>query len=288
MYSKLNILFVLLFFALVAFSCDDSITDFEPDNDDQGQQEEPTPKELQLVWADEFESEELDKSKWSYQYGTGQDEGLHGWGNNELQYYTDREENIFIKDGMLHIVAHEERFERMNYTSARIRTIDKGDWQYGHFEIRAKLPEGQGIWPAIWMLPTDEQYGGWPKSGEIDIMEMVGHEPETIHGTVHYGPDWPQNQFIGNSFSLEEGKFSDDFHVFSIEWEKDLITWFVDGQQYYEITPEDLSPHQYPFNEWFHLLINLAVGGDWPGEPDNTTQFPQELIIDYVRVYQYK
>lgn len=283
--SILKIPLVALSLSLFALSCSDTIADSDPGNNDP---QDPPEKELQLVWSDEFETDELDLSKWSYQYGTGQDEGLHGWGNNELQYYTDREDNIYIEDDMLHIVAREERLEGMNYTSARIRTLDKGDWKYGEIEIRAKLPEGQGTWPAIWMLPTDERFGGWPKSGEIDIMEMVGHEPETIHGTVHYGPDWPENQFTGSSYTLDEGTFSDDFHVFSIEWEEDHIAWFVDGEQYFEITPDHLSPHRYPFNERFHLLINLAVGGNWPGSPDATTEFPQTLIVDYVRVYQYK
>ncbi len=292
MNSILKTLFVSLTFFLFAFSC--SETSADPDvNNDNGQNEEPAPngedeKEWQLVWYDEFETDELDESKWSYQFGTGTDEGLQYWGNNELQYYTDRKENIFIEDDMLHIVALEERYEGMNYTSARIRTKDKGDWLYGRFEIRAKLPEGQGIWPAIWMLPTDNIFGIWPKSGEIDIMELVGHEPETVHGTVHYGPEWPNNQHTGESYTLEEGKFSDDFHIFSIEWEQNQIEWFVDGEHFFTVTPSDLSPHQYPFNARFHMLINLAVGGNWPGNPDDTTEFPQKLIVDYVRVYQFK
>ena len=289
MNSILKTLFVASTFFLFAFSCSESTADSDPNNNN-NQQDPPeeTEKEWQLVWSDEFDTDELDESKWSYQYGTGQSEGLQGWGNNELQYYTDREENIYIEGDMLHIVALAERYEGMNYTSARIRTLNKGDWQYGRLEIRAKLPEAQGIWPAVWMLPTDELFGGWPKSGEIDIMEMVGHEPETIHGTVHYGPDWPNNQYTGAPYTLEEGKFSDDFHVFSIEWEQNEIKWFVDGEHFFTVTPSDLSPHQYPFNARFHMLINLAVGGNWPGSPDDTTEFPQKLIVDYVRVYQFK
>ena len=292
MNSILKTLFLASSFFLFAFSCSETTADSDPDNNN-NQQEPPeeTEKEWQLVWSDEFDTDELDESKWSYQYGTGRDEGLTGWGNNELQYYTDREENIYIEDDMLHIVAHEERYEGMNYTSARIRTKDKGDWQYGRFEIRAKMPEGQGIWPAIWMLPTDNLFGIWPNSGEIDIMELVGHEPETIHGTVHYGvnnENQYDHQYTGSSYTLEEEKFSDDFYVFSIEWEQNQIKWFVDGEQYFTITSTDLSPYQYPFNARFHLLINLAVGGNWPGSPDDTTEFPQKLIVDYVRVYQFK
>ncbi len=293
MNSILKTIFVASTFFLFAFSCSETSADSDTNNDN-GQNEEPAPngeKEWQLVWADEFETEELDADKWSFQYGTGRDEGLTGWGNNELQYYTDREENIFIEDDMLHIVAREENFEGMNYTSARIRSIDKGDWQYGRFEIRAKLPEGQGIWPAIWMLPTNEVFGIWPNSGEIDIMELVGHEPETIHGTVHYGfnnENQYDHQFTGDSYTLEEGKFSDGFHVFSIEWERNQIKWFMDGDHFFTVTQSDLSPYIYPFNYEFHMLINLAVGGNWPGNPDDTTEFPQKMIVDYVRVYQFK
>lgn len=159
---------------------------------------------------------------------------------------------------------------------------------YGRFEIRAKLPKGQGIWPAIWMLPTDEIFGGWPKSGEIDIMELVGHEPETIHGTVHFGPEWPNNRHIGRAYTLEEGIFDDDFHLFSIEWQPNQIDWFVDGNHFYSVSPTELQPDNYFFNARFHLLINLAVGGNWPGNPDETTEFPQTMKLDYVRVYQYK
>ena len=291
MNSILKTLFLASSFFLFAFSCSETTADSDPDNNN-NQQEPPeeTEKEWQLVWYDEFEGSELDLEKWSYQLGDGChiSQDLCGWGNNELQYYTDHEENIYNEDNMLHIVAREERYEGMNYTSARIRTLNKGDWQYGRFEIRAKLPEGQGIWPAVWMLPTDELFGGWPKSGEIDVMEMVGHEPETIHGTVHYGPDWPNNQNTGSSYTLDDGIFADDFHVFSIEWEQNEIKWYVDGDHFFTVIPNTLSPYQYPFNARFHLLINLAVGGNWPGNPDDTTEFPQKLIVDYVRVYQFK
>jgi beta-glucanase (GH16 family) len=284
-----NILIIqacLLLVLLVSFSCDSSTTITETEETEDPIEEEE--KEWQLVWADEFEGEELDESKWSFQYGTGAAEGLNGWGNNELQYYTDRPENITIDDGILNITARNEQFEGMNYTSGRIRTMGKRDWTYGRVEVRAKLPRGQGIWPAIWMLPTDEIFGGWPKSGEIDIMEMVGHEPEKVHGTVHYGPDWPENQFTGTSYSLDDGTFADDFHIFSIEWKMDSIKWFVDGNEFFSVTPSRLQPHQYPFNARFHLVMNLAVGGNWPGIPDETTEFPQSLIVDYVRIYQFK
>lgn len=273
---KFNLSIILLL--LFAIACNET-TDSEL--------EEERDLEYELVWYDEFEGNELDTDKWSYQLGTGSQFGLTGWGNNELQYYTDREDNVYIEDGMLHITARQEFFQNMNYTSGRLRTINKGDWKFGRFEFRAKLPEGQGLWPAIWMLPTEEVYGGWPSSGEIDIMELVGHEPSTIHGTVHFGPSWPSQQRT-RTYSLDEGKFSDDFHVFEIEWVEDKISWFVDGEEFYSVTPASLSNQNYPFNETFHLLLNVAVGGNWPGNPDNTTEFPQSMIIDYVRVYQLR
>ncbi|MDG5765985.1 family 16 glycosylhydrolase [Balneolales bacterium ANBcel1] len=242
----------------------------------------------ELVWSDEFEGEELDESKWSYQYGTGASEGLVGWGNNESQYYTDREENIFVRDGNLHIVAREESYGGQNYTSARIRSINNGDWRYGRFEIRAKMPIGQGLWPAIWMMPTDDVYGGWAASGEIDIMEYLGHEPDIVHGTLHYGGGWPDNVHTGDYYQLDEGRFSDDFYTFALEWEHGEMRWYVDGELYQTQNNWYTQGHDFPapFDQRFHMILNVAVGGNWPGYPDHTTEFPQEMIVDYVRVYQ--
>ena len=239
----------------------------------------------ELVWSDEFEETELDETKWSYQYGTGASEGLSGWGNAELQYYTDREQNVFVQDGKLHIVAREESHGGMDYTSARIRTIDQGDWRYGRFEVRAQLPKGQGLWPAIWMMPTDAVYGGWPASGEIDIMELVGHQPDVIHGTIHYGPP---HTYSGGSYTRSSGDFSDDFHTFAIEWEHGEIRWYVDDVHYHTETNWFSQGHGFPapFEQRFHFLLNVAVGGHWPGSPDHTTEFPQQMVVDYVRVYQ--
>ena len=239
----------------------------------------------ELVWSDEFTGTQLEMSKWSFQYGTGASEGLSGWGNAELQYYTDRPQNIFVQDGNLHIVARQEAYGGMNYTSARIRSINKGDWRYGRFEIRAKMPTGQGLWPAIWMMPTDAVYGRWPASGEIDIMELVGHEPDVIHGTIHYGPP---HTFSGGSYTMESGDFSDDFNVFAIEWERGEIRWYVNDILYHTENDWFTSDNDFPapFEQRFHLLLNVAVGGNWPGNPDSSTQFPQEMIVDYVRVYK--
>lgn len=266
-------------------SCDNNPTEIEREIPPPVEVVPDEEKEWQLVWEDEFESEQLDPEKWSFQFGTGSDEGLTNWGNNELQYYTDREENLFLEDGKLHIVAQRESFGGMQYTSARIRTRSKGDWMYGRIEIRAKLPQGQGIWPAIWMLPTKDNFQ-WPRDGEIDIMEMVGHEPNTIHGTVHFEKNDGGHEYDGKSYTLQEGIFADDFHIFSIEWKLNEIQFFMDGNHYFTVNPSILSSNNYPFNNIFHLIMNVAVGGIWPGNPDSTTQFPQSMIIDYVRIYQ--
>jgi beta-glucanase (GH16 family) len=238
-----------------------------------------------LVWADEFESPDgsaVDAKKWSFDLGAG------GWGNGELQYYTDRVDNAYIQHGALVIRAQEEDYRGSRYTSARLVTRGKGDWLYGRVEVRAKIPYGQGIWPAIWMLPTDWEYGVWPRSGEMDIMEMVGHEPATVYGTLHYGVP---HTHTGDSYDLPgEGAFADDYHIFVIEWEPGEIRWYVDGYHYQTQTEwftssTKGSPHA-PFDEPFHLILNVAVGGAWPGFPDETTVFPQHMIVDYVRIYQ--
>lgn len=239
----------------------------------------------QLVWADEFNGSALDLTKWTPQIGNGCDIGLCGWGNNELQYYTDRSTNLSVSGGFLTITARKERIQNNQYTSARIRTLNKGEWTYGRMEARMKLPIGKGIWPAFWMLPTDEVYGGWPQSGEIDIMEYLGHQPSTVYGTIHYGQPYPNNRSTGGQYLLPEGRFNDDFHVFAIEWEPNVIRWYVDGILYVTKTNADVSPERWPFDQRFHFLLNVAVGGNWPGNPDATTVFPQTLTVDYVRVY---
>ncbi|MGD8781345.1 MAG: family 16 glycosylhydrolase [Ignavibacteria bacterium] len=240
-------------------------------------------QDYQLVWSDEFDGDALDETKWEYQTGNGPPSG---WGNNEWEYY--RAENAVVEDGYLTIIAKEESYSGFNYTSARIRTINKGDWKYGKIEVRAKMPEGQGIWPAIWMLPTDNVYGGWAASGEIDIMEYLGHQTGTIYGTLHYGGAWPNNTSSGTSYTLPSGGFNEDFHVFTLTWEEGKFQWLVDGELYQTQTSWHTSGYSFPapFDQRFHLLLNMAVGGNWPGYPDTTTQFPQEFVIDYVRVYQ--
>jgi len=241
----------------------------------------------ELVWADEFDGSEVDSAKWSFQLGDGSEVGLpRGWGNNELQFY--QESNATVGDGVLTLIAREESVSGFGYTSARLRTLGKGDWRYGRFEMRARLPVGQGLWPAFWMLPSTEVYGGWAASGEIDIMENVGQEPERVTGTLHYGSPWPRNAFSGSEYLLADGLFHEDFHVFAVEWERGEIRWYVDGEQYATQTDWFSSggPFPAPFDRGFYLLLNVAVGGNLPGSPDSTTTFPQELVVDYVRVYQ--
>lgn len=243
----------------------------------------------QLVWSDEFDGDSLDQSRWSYQTGTGTEYGLTDWGNNEMQYY--KEENVVLDTGYLFILAKRENVENKQFTSGRIRTIDKGDWKYGRFEFRAKMPVGKGLWAAIWMLPTDEAYGGWAASGEIDIMEYLGEFPNTVHGTLHFGGSWPNNDYRGTDFELDSGDFHTSFHDFVLEWEEGEIRWYVDGEKYQTQDQGDWWTTGWdfpaPFDKRFHLLINLAVGGNWPGPPDMNTQFPQELVVDYVRVYEW-
>ena len=189
----------------------------------------PAAAQYQLVWQDEFNGSSLDLSKWQPQIGDGCP-SLCGWGNNELQYY--RAENATVSGGVLSITAKKESFGGAQYTSARLRTRGLGDWKRGRFEVRAKLPIGKGLWPAAWMLPTDEAYGGWAASGEIDIMECVCHEPERVHGTIHFGDSYPGNTSSGGSYTLSSGTFNDAFHVFALEWDEFELRWYVDGSKY--------------------------------------------------------
>ncbi len=233
-----------------------------------------------LVWEDEFTGTTLNTDYWSYQTGAG------GWGNNELQYYTDRVDNVNVTGGNLEIIALEENYNGANYTSGRIRTLDKAQWTYGKMEARIQVPEGQGIWPAFWMMPSDNAYGSWPGSGELDIMELLGHEPDICYTTLHYGyTDDHQSQ--GTSYQLPgPDDFADGFHDFSVEWEPNKIEWFVDDVSVFILTDTDLAPYPWVFDRDFHFILNVAVGGNWPGPPDNTTVFPQTMLVDYVRVYQ--
>lgn len=236
---------------------------------------------FELLWADEFEGETVNEEDWTFDIGNGD----NGWGNNELEYYTDRPENVRIENGELIIEAREESLGGYAYTSTRMKTQDKRTFQFGRIDIRAKLPKGQGVWPALWMLGNDISSVSWPACGEIDIVELVGHEPKIIHGTAHWGSDFNNHKYKGKSYSIGED-FSDRFHVFSIQWKQGIIYWYLDDILYYSISFNQMEGQPYPFNDQFHFLFNVAVGGNWPGRPDTTTVFPQQMVVDYVRVFQ--
>ena len=263
-----------------------------------------------LVWSDEFDNPEIDSSKWDWETN------CWGGGNNELQCYTDRSDNSFIRDGNLVIRAQKEDFtgpaeplewqsdagqKSLPYTSARLRTLGKADWKYGRIEVRAKLPAGQGIWPAVWMLPTDYVYGGWAASGEIDIMEAVnlsqGNQMK-VHGTLHYGREWPGQVSSGTSYTTQGFDPVGEFHTYALEWSKREMRWYVDDVHfatqrssgwYSQIVGADgffeNVPGDAPFDQPFHLLMNVAVGGNWPSPPDASTELPVEMEVDFVRVF---
>lgn len=249
-------------------------------------QEVTSKQKLKLVWQDEFDGDQLNYQKW----GIRQD--AFGGGNQELQIYTERPENVRVENGKLILEARHDSAAvagtQREYSSGRIHTKHRGDWKYGRIEVRAKLPMGQGIWPAIWMLPTDNKYGTWAASGEIDIMEMRGQTPNIVLGTLHYGKTWPDNTHSGDEFTLKEGTFADDFHTFAVDWQEGKITWLIDGKPYQTQTKWDSQGGKFPapFNERFHVVLNVAVGGEFLGPPDATTKFPAQMVVDYVRVYQ--
>ncbi len=239
-----------------------------------------------LVWADEFDGTSLDSSKWQIEVNG------KGGGNSELQYYTNRPSNIHLSNGRLIISANKEEYKgpdgKRGYTSGRITSKGKGDWKYGRFEARIKMPSGKGLWPAFWMMPTASVYGQWPLSGELDIAEVIGHQPDIVHGTLHYGQKWPHNVHSGDKFHCPNGDFSTDFHVFSVEWKEGEIRWLVDGTLYQtQITWNTASaPFPAPFNQKFYFIFNVAVGGTWPGPPNAQTVFPQTMEVDWVRAYE--
>jgi beta-glucanase (GH16 family) len=240
---------------------------------------EPTPtvSPWTLVWSDEFDGETLNTRNWLFDKGAG------GWGNNEWQYYTDRPENVRIENGVLIIEARNEEYLAWKYTSARIKTHYLQSWTYGRIEARIKLPVGgKGIWPAFWMLGENIATARWPTCGEIDIMENIGN-PTTVYGTVH-GPGYAGGNAISKAF-VSTVDLSADFHIYAVEWEADEIRWYVDDQLYHTVRREQV-PGEWVFNHPFFIILNLAVGGNWPGYPDETTIFPQQLQVDYVRVYQ--
>lgn len=281
-----------------------------------------------LVWCDEFDGPAIDETKWTFDIGDGGDRPSGpGWGNQEKEYYTRRTENAQTKDGNLIISALKDGPHYANggtaydYSSARMATRGKANWTFGRIEARAKLPKGQGLWPAFWMLPSDSAYGGWASSGEIDIMEYKGQATDTIYGTLHFGDQWPKNQFVSCPLKLASGSFADDFHVFAAEWDASGIHMFVDDIAYEAQLPKGATPPPSvcvaadgktpvtpnvnenvkdakagyfsgggsapaPFDRPFHILLNMAVGGQFVGGTVDPAVFPQTMVVDYVRVYQ--
>lgn len=240
-----------------------------------------------LAWADEFN--ELngalpDSAKWVIETGG------NGWGNNELQYYTPRPQNVRQENGNLVIEAVKERFTgsdgvTRDYTSARLKTERRFSQRYGRFEARIKVPSGRGMWSAFWMLGDDFSRSGWPACGEIDIMENVGSEPTTIHGTLH-GPGYSSANALTSAYSLSNGRFPDGFHIFAAEWKPNIIRFYVDGKLFATKKPTDVPAGQrWVFDHPFFIILDLAVGGNMPGNPDGSTVFPQRMLVDYVRVY---
>ncbi|WP_299887207.1 glycoside hydrolase family 16 protein [uncultured Lacinutrix sp.] len=234
-----------------------------------------------LVMSDEFDTDgALDSELWNHEIGTG----VNGWGNNELQYYTDRTENVKVENGYLLITANREDFNGSLYTSARITTQGLFEQAYGRFEARIKVPSGKGIWPAFWLLGNDCETNIWPQCGEIDIMEFLGDNPTTIFGSVH-GPGYSAGQAVTKSYTLENDRYDTGFHVFGIEWSPESINYYVDDALYQTITPADV-PGEWVFDSKFYIILNVAVGGNFPGAPNDETTFPQSMLVDYVRVYQ--
>jgi beta-glucanase (GH16 family) len=269
---------LLLALALMPLSCGGGAT-LQP----------PPPPSYTLAWSDEFsgpDGSSPDSSKWTY------DTGGNGWGNNELEYYTNRAQNAQLKGGNLVITAQKETYTgadgvTRNYTSARLKTQALFSQAYGRFEARIKIPAGQGMWPAFWMLGNNIGSVGWPKCGEIDIMENIGKEPGTVHGSLHGPSTAGPTSDLTAGFSLPAGqKFADDFHTYAVEWEPATVRFYVDSNLY-----ATFNSSQWPaggtwvFDHPFFIILNVAVGGNWPGSPDNTTVFPQQMLVDYIRVY---
>jgi beta-glucanase (GH16 family) len=250
----------------------------------------PPPLSYVLTWSDEFNAAHgslPDSSKWVMETGG------NGWGNHELETYTNRTQNAHVQDGNLIITAIKETFTGSDgitrqYTSARLKTMGLFEQKYGRFEARIQIPQGQGMWPAFWMLGNDIGTVDWPTCGEIDIMENIGKGPTKVHGSMH-GPGYSGASGLSGTYTAPSGKFADGFHVYAVEWEPFVVRFYVDGNLYETRTPADLpSGAKWVFDHPFFILLNVAVGGDWPGSPDDTTVFPQNMLVDYVRAYTKK
>jgi len=236
------------------------------------------PEGYNLVWSDEFDADGApDPEKWDYSLGGG------GWGNAELQTYTNKRDNSFVKNGILSVVA---KLDGSKWTSARLKTQYKASWTYGYFEIKARLPEGVGTWPAIWMMPEFENYGGWPRSGEIDIMEHVGYDQDVIHTSLHSSA-FNHKKGTQKTHYEKVADVSKKFHVYAVEWTESSIEWFVDGKSFYRVERENDVIEEWPFNKNFYMILNIAIGGSWGGQQGvDKNMSPVTMDVDYVRVYQ--
>lgn len=271
MKNKLYVLMVLLCFVLLGF-CGCTENKIEPSPQIEGKT---------LVWSDEFDVDGmLNKEDWSYSTGN-----CNGWGNAELQYYTDKSENSWIKDGLFHIKVGKDGHR---WTSARVKTQYNKDFQYGYFEIRAKLPTGVGTWPAIWMMPSFSKYGNWPSSGEMDIMEMVGFDQNVIHTTIHTSA-YNHKKGTQKGFSKKIKKASKKFHVYALDWQPSYIQFYVDGNPYLRFENDGKGDSKtWPFDQKFYFILNVAIGGSWGAQEgvDEKACEGAEMLVDYVRVYQ--
>ena len=252
----------------------------------------PARADWQLSWSDDFSGSAINTNHWTFDTGNGN----HGWGNHELEYYTSRPENVYVNGGMLHIVARKEDYHGKGYTSAKLKTRGLFSQKYGRFEFYARLPEGKGYWPALWMMPEHAVYGPWAASGEIDVMENRGANPGKVFGTIHFGGMSPHNAHShGPGFTFPPGDSVTNFHLYAIEWTTNTISWYVDNHLYESQTnwwsssnpgnPGDRNPYPAPFDQSFYIIMNLAIGGDFGGNPDGTSVFPGEMQVKYVRAY---
>lgn len=236
-----------------------------------------------LVWSDEFHGSSLDTNHWKFEMGN-----RNGWGNHELEYYTARPENAYVSNGVLHIVARRESTNGFAYTSARLKTQGLFAKKYGHFEFRVKVPHGQGYWPAVWLMPEHSAYGRWPACGEIDVMENKGNYSAVVQGTLHYANASGGHLQSTKVYTFPEKEGATNFHTYLLEWTTNSIGWSVDGRLYQTQTNWSTAkaPYPAPFDQPFHIIMNLAVGGDFSGNPDKNTIFPGEMQVDYIRVYE--
>jgi len=298
-FSTIILIFFGCFLGIAAYAGDESGMESAGTKKAYVDKMDRTDEGWELVWNDEFDGEALDETKWDYMYGNGGEYGNSGWGNNEQQFYLAEEKNVRVEEGNLIITAIKEE-KLFPYTSARIRTItNRGETlfatTYGRVEARIKLPVGEGIWPAFWLLPVDESiYGGWAASGEIDIMEAKGRLPGQMSGAAHFGRVWPNNTYESAEYVFPEGTDITEYHIYAIEWEEDEIRWYVDEECYFTLTDwfsqnakGEVQPEGAPFDVPFYILLNMAVGGNFDPEANlKNTEFPVEMKVDFVRVYQ--